>query len=232
MTPILERLGVMRDRTLVLPFGIDLEKFPFRPREELFGDGIRAVCNRSLGSPVYDIPTDLRGVAGARQRGADVRLSLPGTGRLAGEMKNLAAELGIADTVAFGAGYSNDQVPAMLADHDVYISASHWDGASISLMEAMACGIFPVVSDIPANREWLEDGETGLFFRPGDAQALAEILADLPGRRDLIARAVQANRETILRRADRRANLATLLNALESAAGAARGGRAAQPHGQ
>ena len=218
MLPILDQLGVPRERILVLPFGIDLAKFPFHPQAELFAGGIRVVCNRSLNVPVYDIPTVLVGVAGARQKGADVRLSLPATGQLAGEMKTLAARLGIAEAVAFGSGYTNEQVPAMLAAHDVYISASHWDGASLSLMEAMASGIFPVVSDIPANREWLEDGKTAFFFKPGDGQALAAILAGLPERRDLMARALRANRETIRQRADRQANMATLAKALEAAA--------------
>jgi L-malate glycosyltransferase len=219
MTSILDRLAVPPERTKVLTFGIELDRFPYQPRAELFEQGmIRMVCNRSFSAPVYDMPTILAAVAEARRQGADVRLSLPAGGPLAGEMQDRARQLGIAEVVAFGSGYTNAEVPAMLAAHDVYVSASRWDGASLSLMEAMACGIFPVVSDIPANREWLEHEKTGLLFTPGDWKALAEMLVSLPGRRDFLARAVQANRRTVEQRADRRANLTTLLADLQAAA--------------
>jgi glycosyltransferase involved in cell wall biosynthesis len=216
MVPILERLGVSRDRILVLPFGIELEKFPFRPRADLFKEGIRLICTRSLGSPVYDIPTLLRAVAEARRRGAPVTLSLPATGGLAPQMKNLAAQLGIAEAIAFGAGYRNDEVPALLVPHDVYVSASLWDGASISLMETMACGTFPLVSDIAANREWLEHERNAFLFPAGDWQRLADLIVDLPARREFIRRALDDNRQKVEAGADRRKNLATLCRKLES----------------
>jgi len=216
MLELLGRLRVPQERILVLPFGIDLQGFPYQPRKDLFRDGIRLVCNRSLGALTYDIPTVLRAVAEARRLGRRVFLSLPATGRLAPELKQLAADLGIADAVAFGSGYRNDEVPAMLAAHDVYVSASLWDGASLSLMEAMACGAFPVVSDIPANLEWLRDGETALLFPVGDWRRLGKIIATLPDRRDLIARAVAWNRQTIEARGDRGKNMALLLERLQA----------------
>ena len=57
-----------------------------------------------------------------------------------------------------------------------YISASLSDGTANSLLEAMAAGLFPIVSDIPANREWIADGENGMLFPPGDHMALARCL--------------------------------------------------------
>lgn len=209
-------LGICDDAILALTFGIDLSRFPWRPPAHRFAGGvIRLVCNRSLNAPVYDVPTVLRAVAEARRRGADVRLSLPATGRLAPELRRLAAELGIAEVVAFGQGYRPEDVPDMLAAHDAYVSASHWDGASLSLMEAMACGGFPVLSDIPANREWVEDGKTALMFPPGDWQTLASLIVGLPGRAEFIERAVRINREVVCARADRPRNLRLLMDRLE-----------------
>jgi glycosyltransferase involved in cell wall biosynthesis len=106
----------------------------------------------------------------------------------------------------------------MRAAHDAYVSASHWDGASLSLMEAMACGGFPVVTDIAANREWVEHGKTALVFPPGDWQALASLVADLPRRVDFIDRAVRLNRETVCAKADRSRNLRRLMDQLEGLA--------------
>ena len=44
---------------------------------------------------------------------------------------------------------------------DVYVSLAESDGTSIALLEALALGAVPVLSDIPANRAWVRDGETG-----------------------------------------------------------------------
>ena len=58
------------------------------------------------------------------------------------------------------------RVGELLREADVYVSAATSDGTSSSLLEAMASGAFPVVTSIRANRDWLEDGSTGLFFEP------------------------------------------------------------------
>ncbi len=59
---------------------------------------------------------------------------------------------------------------------DLYMSASHTDGSSVSLMEAMACGLPCAVSSIAGNQEWVQTGEQGWVFPDGDAEKLAEIM--------------------------------------------------------
>jgi len=67
-----------------------------------------------------------------------------------------------------------------LADYyraaDLYISASHTDGSSVSLMEALACGIPAAVSDIAGNLEWVTPGEQGWVFHVNDVDGLADIM--------------------------------------------------------
>ena len=70
---------------------------------------------------------------------------------------------------------------------DLYISASHVDGSSVSLMEALACGLPCVVSDIPANKEWVTDGVNGWIFPDGDVDALAEIILKAVEKRESLA---------------------------------------------
>ena len=69
-----------------------------------------------------------------------------------------------------------DDLPDMLAKADIYVSASRSDGTSLSLLEAMAAGAFPVVSDIPANREWLTGQGDGLLFDVDGDKMLADCL--------------------------------------------------------
>jgi len=208
MTKALSELGIRPAKVLVKTFGIDLERFPYRPRQDRFSAGLRLICTRSLASEVYDIPTIIRAIAGLHDRGVDVRLTLAASGRLQGQLESLTRDLGVEKLVEFRGGYKPTELPQLLSEHDVYVSSSLWDGASLSLMEAMACGAFPVVSDIPANREWLQDGKTSLLFPTGDSQRLADILAGLNEREDEVNEAVLINRQIAERRADRAANLA------------------------
>ena len=50
----------------------------------------------------------------------------------------------------------------------IYISNTKSDGTSLSLMEAMACGAIPVVSNILSNRSWILDGVNGFLFNDGN----------------------------------------------------------------
>ena len=210
--------GVEDGRIFSLTQGVALESFPFDPAPDLFASGIRLVCTRALGSPIYDIPTILRAVAAARSDGHRVTLSLPARGERIDEFKALAREEGIAEAVTFGGGYRREQIPQIMRAHDVYVSASLSDGTSISLMEAMACGLFPVVSDIPANREWLAHEDNGLLFPTGDWQRLAELIASLPRRPAMVRRAIEANREIVEARADQTTNINRLLDRLAALA--------------
>jgi glycosyltransferase involved in cell wall biosynthesis len=65
----------------------------------------------------------------------------------------------------------------------------------------MAVGLFPVVSDIEGNREWIEDGVNGVTFEPGEADSLAEALGRAADMRDKFEIIAKANREKIGREA-------------------------------
>jgi len=60
----------------------------------------------------------------------------------------------------------------------LYVSASHVDGSSISLLEAMACGLPALVSDIPGNLEWITPEVNGWAFSVGSSRALAGQMAE------------------------------------------------------
>ncbi len=85
---------------------------------------------------------------------------------------------------------------------DLYISPSHVDGSSVSLMEALACGIPCLVSDIPANKEWVTEGENGWLFPDGDADALAEKILSAIARRETLPEVGRSARQVAEQRAD------------------------------
>jgi glycosyltransferase involved in cell wall biosynthesis len=76
---------------------------------------------------------------------------------------------------------------------DFLLQASHDEGASYGVIEALACGATPLLTDIPAFRRITEDGRFGALVPIGDAAALADAIVDW-SRRDRTALRAQARR--------------------------------------
>jgi glycosyltransferase involved in cell wall biosynthesis len=89
------------------------------------------------------------------------------------------------------------------------------DGSSVSLMEALACGLPCLVSDIPANKEWVFEGQNGWLFPDGNVDALAaKILAAIDQRASLPE--ISKNARLVAEdRADWKKNFGKLLTAYE-----------------
>ncbi len=113
------------------------------------------------------------------------------------------------------AGYAD--LPRYYRSADLYLSASHSDGSSISLLEAMACGCPVLVSDIPGNREWVSQGKNGWLFPDGDPQALAQRIVEAIDQRSQLAEMGVHARQIAEARADWRENFPLLLRAFEIA---------------
>jgi glycosyltransferase involved in cell wall biosynthesis len=201
--------GVPRARIECFPIGVDVSAFA--PASE--GSSLRAVdivCTRRH-EPVYDTAAVLAALALVRRRRPDLHAVLLGGGPLLEERRAQARASGLDDAVVLPGTVDSSKVRETLQRAKVYVSASHRDGASSSLLEAMAAGSFPVVSDIGANRDWIVDGTTGLLFRPGDpvhlARALLRALED--GRLRESARAAN------LARVERDGSLVTNMRRME-----------------
>ena len=67
----------------------------------------------------------------------------------------------------------HEQLSTWYSAADIYIAASHREGSGYALLEAMACGCFPVVSNIPTFKKITGYGKAGILFRKADANALA-----------------------------------------------------------
>jgi glycosyltransferase involved in cell wall biosynthesis len=87
------------------------------------------------------------------------------------------------------------------------------------LLEAMACGLLPVVSDIPANRPWIDHRRNGLLFPTADAVRLAEMLAIAMDDSQLRENALNQNRSRVEAEADMKKNMDRLATVLEGLAG-------------
>lgn len=109
---------------------------------------------------------------------------------------------GLGEAVELLPMQSRAQMGELFRRSQVVASISEHDGTPNTLLEAMACGCFPVAGDIESLREWLRDGENGLLVDPGSIQELAEAM--LKGLRDsgLRETAATANEALVAERAE------------------------------
>jgi glycosyltransferase involved in cell wall biosynthesis len=198
--------GFRGDRIGVIDNGIDLRTYGPAPD--------RAALRRRLGldparryvaciarfHPVKDHPMLVRGFAAAARSRPDIDLLLAGDGPDRGKLEALAAELGVADRVRF-LGVRKD-VPDLLRAADVFALTSVSEAASLTLMEAMACGCPVVVTNVGGNPELVRQGVDGVLVPRGDAAACGKALGDILDDPALAARYGAAGRARARERFD------------------------------
>lgn len=121
-------------------------------------------------------------------------LQLVGDGPLLEATRDFANSLGIADRVTFlGA---RDDVPALLAQSDIFVLASRWEGLPVSIIEAMRAALPVVTTDTGGCDELVEDGECGYLVPVGDETCMRARLTALigdAGLRERLGRSARAS---------------------------------------
>jgi glycosyltransferase involved in cell wall biosynthesis len=116
----------------------------------------------------------------------------------------------------------HDRIEMLMRAADIFISGSHREGSGYSLIEALACGAAPAVTDIPSFRTLTCNGQVGRLWPCGDAAALAAAIRDLAGEASSSSRArVRAHFERELSCAAVGAKLAALYRDITGAHSAA-----------
>jgi glycosyltransferase involved in cell wall biosynthesis len=83
----------------------------------------------------------------------------------------------------------HERIEQLMRAADIFVAGSHREGSGYSLIEALACGLSPVVTDIPSFRSLTGDGRVGALWRCGDAHSLCEALLSVAARQNSEARA-------------------------------------------
>ena len=196
------------EEVVVFPWGIDISLF--RPdatareavRRDLgWEDAEILVCTRAL-APVYGVHDFLAALPSVFDRKPRARALIIGDGPQRADLERRAAGFGFGERVRFPGTVPNSALPRYLAASDVYVSASHSDGSSLSLLEALACGLPVAVTDVPAILEWVEDGKHGRVAPIGEPGALAARIVELLDDDGLRAAASAVNRAVAEERAD------------------------------
>lgn len=194
-----EDFGVPREKIFFMPFGLPAHLLD-RPLPGFTpGPPWRLISHRKL-EPVYAPFTVLEALSQLKARGYDLSMTFASGGSLEQDLRDEMARRGVPGEVT--GWLPEDDLYDRLAGSHIFISASLSDSTPVSLLEAMALGAFPVVSDLPAKGEWIVDGLNGLLFNPTSPGDLAKKLMECFARPGLLQRARELNKALVRERAD------------------------------
>jgi glycosyltransferase involved in cell wall biosynthesis len=207
--------GMPDERIVTFPWGIDLAHFnPGTANHK--HTGFNLLSTRGW-EPIYGVDVIANAFVTAARERPELCLTMLGNGSQAGMLRQIFTRAGLQDRVTFPGLVSQADLPRYYRSADLYLSASHSDGTSISLLEAMACGTPALVSDIPGNREWVEPGINGWRFPDGDADALAQAILQVIEQRGRLTEMGAAARALTEKRANWEQNFQNLYKAYDLA---------------
>lgn len=121
----------------------------------------------------------LHAVSALTAEGRNVYVTFIGDGESRSYLDGLAHELGIADRVEFTGNRPQQYVFDHLADYDLLVQPSRYEGFGLTVIEAMAAGIPVLVADADGPMEIIDGGRFGYHFRSGDAADCADRIASV-----------------------------------------------------
>lgn len=198
-----EHEGCPRKKVVVVPNGVDVERFHPRWPDRQLGQQLWLTPELPVIGTVAALRPEknhemlLRVTARLRRRFPELRLLIVGDGPRRRALEQLAAELPLDGCVHF-LGTRAD-VPEVLSLLEVFVLTSHMEANPVSILEAMASEkpvVAPRVGSVP---DVVRDDETGHLFPAGDEQAATEAIGRLLVDRERAAAMGRAGREEVLR---------------------------------
>jgi glycosyltransferase involved in cell wall biosynthesis len=198
VTLALIRLGAKPERILTFPFGLRRENYEYlsrviRPELPL------VLCAPRLHEPLYNPEVILEAFRRITDFYPQVELWFLGDGSLTPKLKQQALQLNLT-RVRYWGRVSPERFSQLIAQSHLVISIPTSDSTPVTLLEAMAAGSLPVLSDLPAYHEWIQDAQNGLYTRI-DPEQLAAVLRRGIDQPDLRNMAAIINRRLIQERA-------------------------------
>ncbi len=168
---LFEQMGPYRRGLRLLPNALELNRYPYRLREKaapllVWLRAFHQIYNPSLALKVLGLLAPSCPEARLTMIGPD-----KGDGSLQ-RFQQLAATLGLARHVSLTGGVAKSRVPAALDCGDIFLNTTQVDNAPVSVLEAMACGLCVVSTNVGGLPYLLRDGQDALLVQPDDAEAM------------------------------------------------------------
>lgn len=217
----LRRLGLA---VSVIANAVDLQRFSPSPNDAGFRATLAAVDETivmSLGHlrPLKR-PLDLvQAAQAALPRNPRLVFVVVGDGPQKSAMEQACRDAGVAGRFRFVGWVEHAAIPAWLNAADIVVTATQIENQALIYLEAQACARLLVATDIPAAREVVVDGETGLLFPVGDAAACANRLVMAAAAPQLRLAIGQQARAAVARGHDQEATVAAYVAAMRGVVG-------------
>jgi glycosyltransferase involved in cell wall biosynthesis len=178
-TLFIEQWGIRNDRIGTIYNGVSMEQYLTIPEGATWPveGGGPVVINVGRLNPQKAQDKLLEAAKLVLEQRPDARFMIVGRGELEQQLKDHAQRLGIADQVIF-TGVRHD-IPELLAQADVFVLSSLWEGLPVAAVEAMAAARAVVLTNVGGNRELVNSGKNGLLVPPNNVEALAVAIISL-----------------------------------------------------
>src|SRR5574341_952320 len=202
------KLKIQENKILTYPMGVSAEFICVHQTKTLQNkNNFKTISIRQL-EPIYNLSLLIQAIPYClKKTDKQIEFLIGGEGSEKASLVKLANNLNLKDKVRFLGKVSQDELLQIFQTADIYISTSLSDSSSVSLLEAMACGLVPIVTDIPGNREWIKDGENGYLVPVDRPEVLAEKIVEVVENFEKYEDWLEKNSELVKGRANLEENL-------------------------
>ena len=193
--------GFSKDKpTLVVPGGGGVQLDLFFPSEMETNEKIYVINPRGYRAYV-DNNAFIKAAKIVCDKHPDIDFLLPAMDGI-NEVENWIQDLQLEKRVTLLPKQSRLNMAGLFKKSDIFVSPSLHDGTPNTLLEALACGCFPIAGDIESIREWIVDGINGFLVDPTDQNQIAEAILKAVDDKGILKSAQEKNLQIIQERAD------------------------------
>lgn len=178
---LLKHFGLPADKVKTCCLGVDLKKFFYQPETQ--EDNIILSVGRL--EPIKGHVHLIKACRKLRDEGVDFQCRIVGDGQEKENLLKLISEYNLDRHVQILGGRTNDEVADLYKEAKVFVLPSLQEGLPVVLMEALACGVPAVASNITGVPEIIQHEQSGLLSEPGAVGNLTENLKRLLADSDL-----------------------------------------------
>ena len=209
--------GARPEQLEIVYCGIDTDHFSPRRRVRPEGEPFHILSSGRLVAK-KGFPVLIEACKIMAARGFDFRCTIGGSGPDEAMLRKLVSDAGLDNVITLtGEAIKQEDIPTFMEAGDVYTLACVWakdndvDGLPQMLMEAMACGLPTVSTNLVGIPDLIRNEDTGLLVEPGDAEALADALMRMEQDPDLATGLAEKGRAHLIEAFDINTCLGPLL---------------------
>lgn len=191
---LLEKLKPLRPDMHLIPNAIDISKYPLNLHNPVVG--VRLLWLRAFHR-IYNPMMAPAVLARLLETLPQAQLTMVGHDKRDGSYeatRRVATELGVLDRIRFAGPVPKESVAQVLSEHDIFLNTTNIDNMPVSVIEALACGLPVVSTNVGGIPYLLEHGKTALLVQPGNAEEMADAVKRLFSQPELARRLAENGR--------------------------------------